>query len=177
MQPRATFGLSSAGATRHAAAMTQRLASVARAAALAAVMAGGARAETIVPPAEFKDYAEGYTLYFEQDGEFAGAETFGPQGRVTWQTPQGGCIDGLWRSYDDELCFYYGVGDAVECWNVLRDEEGLKVRSLGRGQAEPGLTYRITHRDRQPLLCGGPGVQTRAPGAPVSLPGPRPARR
>ena len=157
--------------------MKQRLAFIAALAALAAVLCGAARAETIVPPAEFRDYAEGYTLYFERDGEFAGAEFFAPDGRVTWQSPEGICLDGLWRAYDDRLCFYYGVGDQVECWNVLSDDEGYKVRSLGSGEAPPGLTYRITGRDRQPLACGGPGEETRLrPERPISRPAPRPAR-
>ena len=155
--------------------MKQRLAHFA---AVAAVLSGTAQAETVVPPAEFREYAEGYTLYFEQDGEFAGAEIFAPDGRVTWQSPEGACLDGLWRSYDDRLCFYYGIGDQVECWNVLSDEDGLKVRSLGSGAAPAGLTYRITGRDRQPLSCSGPGEETRlGPGQrPISRPAPRQAR-
>ncbi len=145
--------------------------------ALAALHAAGASAETVVPPAEFVEYAQGYTLTFEQDGEFAGAETFAEDGRVTWQTPDGICIDGLMRAYDDRFCFYYGIDDDVQCWHVLRDEKGLKVRRLDSGPGEPSLTYRITGRDRRPLSCTGPGRDTRLePDGPLSLPAPRPAR-
>lgn len=150
------------------------------AALLATVLALPAAAQTgtVVPPSAFRDYAEGYTLYFERAGEPAGAETFSPDGRVTWQTPQGQCLDGLWRAYDDELCFYYGFGTTVQCWRVLEDEKGLKVESTDDGEAPAGLTYRIIRRDRRPLLCGGPGVRTRArPDTPRLSPrGPRPAR-
>lgn len=135
------------------------------------------RADTIVPPDEFLAYAEGYTLTFEQDGEFAGAESFGPDGAVTWQTPDGVCLDGLMRAYDERSCFYYGDSDVVQCWHVLRDEQGLKVRRLDDGPGEPGLTYRITGRNRQPLSCGGPERETRlGPDGPLSPPAPRPAR-
>ncbi|HUF56230.1 MAG TPA: hypothetical protein VMM55_06675 [Thermohalobaculum sp.] len=145
--------------------------------ALALPAAGAVGADTIVPPDEFLAYAEGYTLTFEQDGEFAGAERFGPDGAVTWQTPEGVCLDGLMRAYDERLCFYYGVSDVVQCWHVLRDEQGLKVQSLGDGPGEPGLTYRITGRSRQPLSCGGPERETRVgPDEPLSPPVPRPAR-
>ena len=145
--------------------------------ALAALPAAGAAAETVVPPAEFAEYAEGYRLTFEADGAFAGAETFGPDGRVTWQTPEGVCLDGLMRAYDDRLCFYYGIRADIQCWHVLRDEQGLKVRSLDGGPSPAGLTYRITERDRQPLSCHGPGRATgHQPDRPLSRPAPRPAR-
>lgn len=146
--------------------------------ALALPAVGHPRAETIVPPDEFLAYAEGYTLTFEQDGEFAGAESFGPDGAVTWQTPDGICLDGLMRAYDERFCFYYGDGDVVQCWHVLRDAQGLKVRSLDDGPDEPGLTYRITGRSRQPLSCSGPDRETRlGPDGPLSPPVPRQARR
>jgi hypothetical protein len=136
-----------------------------------------ARAETIVPPDEFISYAEGHTLSFEQDGEFAGAESFGPDGAVTWQTPDGVCLDGLMRAYAERLCFYYGIEDVVQCWHVLRDEEGMKVRSLDQPPGEEPLTYRITGRSRQPLTCGGPERETRGgPDGPLSPRAPRPAR-
>lgn len=154
--------------------------------ALLCALATGVPADTPVSPAEFREYAEGYTLYFERDGKPAGAETFRPGGEVTWRTPEGVCLEGLWRAYDDELCFYYGINDIVECWQVLRDSQGLKVRHAGggesdgrggeeNGEAEEDATYRITGRDRRPLMCsGGPALPTRArPGPPVSLPAPR----
>ena len=134
-------------------------------------------AETLVPPDEFLAYAEGYTLTFEQDGAFAGAESFGPDGAVTWQTPDGLCLDGLMRAYAERLCFYYGIGDTVQCWHVLRDDQGLKVRSVDPEPGEGPLTYRITERNRQPLDCGGPERETRrGRDGLLSVPVPRPAR-
>ena len=142
--------------------------------ALVPVLATGVRADTPVSPSEFRDYAEGYTLYFEQDGEPAGAEAFGPEGRVTWRTPEGICIEGLWRAYEEDLCFYYGIDDIVECWQVLRDSRGLKVRRTGDEAGEAGdTTYRITGRDRRPLHCTGqPGLPTSMQPGGVMSPAP-----
>lgn len=116
--------------------------------------------ETRVGAAEFRAYAEGHTLYFEQDGREVGSETFHPGGETTWRYTDGTCVDGVWKSQGDELCFYYGDPDGVQCWAVLRDQRGLKVRRLGELDP-PDLTYRITGRDRRPLLCGAPSVKTR----------------
>ena len=155
--------------------MTSRLALLLL--ALAALPAAGASAETVVPPAEFLDYARGYTLTFEENGEFAGAESFADDGRVTMETPEGVCYEGLVRSYDDRICFFYGVSDQVHCWHALRDAKGLKVRSLSDGAGQAGQTYRITGRSRRPVSCQGPAMDTGAErGRPLSRPAPRPAR-
>lgn len=130
-------------------------------AALLLALPAGAAMETPVSPQEFRDYAQGYTLYFaEGDGEPVGSEAFGPEGRATWQSLDGTCVEGLWQAYDDQLCFYYGFEAVVQCWRVLRDPDGLLVRRTGEDQDPPDLTYRITGRDRKPLLCGGPSAET-----------------
>lgn len=122
--------------------------------------AAGAMEEPVTPEA-FREFSEGYTLYFtEKNGTEVGAEAFGADGRATWQSPDGTCIEGLWQAYDGQLCFYYGFEDVVQCWNVLRDEQGLLVRRAGEDQDPPDLTYRITGRDRRPLICGGPSSDT-----------------
>ena len=132
-----------------------------RTAAVALLLALPAGAETVVSPQEFRDYAEGWTLYFEdKNGEHVGAEAFREDGEATWQSPEGWCRDGLWKPHGAQLCFYYGLEDIVQCWRVLRDEEGLKVRRLGDRFDPPDLTYRIVRRDRKPLLCGTPGANT-----------------
>ena len=113
--------------------------------------------EQVVSPNEFREYAEGWTLYFERDGIPFGSEALETGGKTQWRYPDGTCTRGAWRAHGAQLCFLYeegGSGDAL-CWRVLRDEKGLLARLLNGG--EDGIELRVTGRDRKPLLCGGPG--------------------
>lgn len=112
--------------------------------------------EEPVSPAEFREFAEGWTLYFERDGAPFGQEAFEPGGETLWRYPDGSCMEGVWAPHGGQLCFYYGEGEEVLCWRALRDADGLKVRLLGDGP-EAGMELRITGRDREPPLCGAPG--------------------
>lgn len=118
--------------------------------------AAPALAQEIVSPDEFRDYAEGYTLYFSQDGAPFGAERFEPGGKARWRFNDGSCMRGVWRPHGAQLCFLYEMDDGgPQCWRMLRDEEGMFARLLdGEGA---GMEIRITRRDRAPLLCGAPG--------------------
>jgi hypothetical protein len=131
----------------------------ARAALVAACLAAPpvlAAAPEPVSPEEFRDYAEGYTLYFERDGEPWGAESFEPGGAVRWRYPSGVCVDGVWRAYGERACFYYGPGSEVLCWRLKREGDRL-VGTLQDGP-EAGMSLTITGRDRRPLICGGEGL-------------------
>jgi hypothetical protein len=119
--------------------------------------AGPALAAEPVAPSEFRDYAEGHTLYFELDGEPFGSEAFEPGGRTLWRfEKEGTCLEGAWRPYGAQLCFFYedGTGEIL-CWRLLRDEQGLMVRLLGDGP-DAGMTLRITGRDQRAPICGEP---------------------
>jgi hypothetical protein len=120
------------------------------------LLAAPALAEEPVSPAEFRDYAEGWTLHFERDGEPFGQEAFEPGGGTLWRSPDGSCMEGVWRPHGAQLCFYYGEGLEVLCWRALRDERGLYVRLLG-DSPDAGMELRITGRDRHRPLCGEPG--------------------
>ena len=115
--------------------------------------------EEPVSPAEFEDYAEGYTLYFEEEGEPFGSEVFEPDGETLWRYQDGSCMRGVWKAHDGQLCFYYGVGAEVICWEILRDEQGLFVRLLGESE-DAGMELRITRRDKERPVCGDPGRGT-----------------
>ena len=41
--------------------------------------------EKPISPSEFRDYAEGWTLYFERDGQPFGSESFLKNGKVQWR--------------------------------------------------------------------------------------------
>lgn len=125
----------------------------------ALLFAGQAPAQEVVGPEEFRAYAEGYTLYFERDGEEWGAERFNPDGSVRWRYPDGTCLDGVWRGHDGQVCFYYGPGSEVLCWEMRRFGSVLMGRLLGEGE-DAGLELTITGRDKRPLICGAEGFDT-----------------
>ncbi len=107
----------------------------------------------IVSASEFREYAEGYTLYFEFEGQRFGEEEFYEGGSTRWRYEDYTCADGAWRAHGDDICFYYNLPAEVLCWRVLRDEEGLYAELLD--SAEGGeMTLRIVGRDTRPLLCG-----------------------
>lgn len=115
--------------------------------------------EQPMSPSEFREYAEGYTLYFNRDGEEFGSESFEPGGNTLWRYLDGSCMPGVWRPHGAQVCFYYGEGSDVLCWRVLRDDQGILVRLLGDGP-DAGMELRITGRDQRELICGDPGQGT-----------------
>lgn len=125
-------------------------------AALVGLLAFPAAAADLVTPGEFRDYAEGWTLYFEREGERWGEEQFLPGGGTVWRFQDGTCAEGAWREYDGQVCFYYGTAEeGVLCWQMLRDEQGLFAKLMSNVEGQ-GMELRITGRDRVPPLCGGP---------------------
>lgn len=129
---------------------------------LIAVAASGlppALAEEPVSPSEFRDYAEGHTLYFDRDGEAFGSEAFEPGGRTTWRYLDGSCLEGVWRPHGAQICFYYGEASEVLCWRLIRDKQGLLVRLLGDTE-DAGMELRVTRRDERKPICGEPGRGT-----------------
>ena len=114
-------------------------------------------AQEVMSPEEFRDYAEGYTLYFEENGEPFGTESFGTDGSTKWRYRDGSCVEGAWRPHEAQICFYYGDTQGVLCWWMLRDGDEIIARLLGDDQTQP-LELRITRRDKRPLICGDPGT-------------------
>ena len=118
--------------------------------------------DTPVSPSEFRAFAEGYTLYFDRDGEPFGSESFAPGGNTVWRYNDGSCVNGAWRPHGAQLCFLYeteGVDGDVLCWRVLRTEKGDLIARLLQGE-NAGLELKVTGRDQKPLLCGDPGTAT-----------------
>ena len=120
-----------------------------------------ALADEPISPEEFRDFAEGWTLHFERDGEPFGSEAFEQGGKVRWRYSDGSCVRGAWRPRDQQLCFLYdseGEGPVVNCWQMMRDDAGMFARLMDGENA--GMELRVARRDRTPLLCGDPGVST-----------------
>jgi hypothetical protein len=126
---------------------------------LAAFTFAPAVAQEPISPSEFRQYAEGYTLYFERDGEAFGSEAFEPGGQTLWRYMDGSCVKGAWRPYGGQICFYYGGESDVLCWRMIRDDQGLLVRLLGDSE-DAGMELRITARDKRLPVCGEPGRGT-----------------
>lgn len=127
----------------------------------ASVAATEARPDEPVTPEEFADYALGWTLHFERDGEPWGTESFGDDGSVRWRYPGGECMDGVWRAYEGQVCFFYGPGTDVLCWELRRAAPGgnILARLTGTGE-HAGMELEITGRDRRPLICTSDGART-----------------
>ena len=124
--------------------------------------AGTLAAEEPLSPTQFREYAEGWTLYFDRDGQPFGSETFEPDGKVRWRYRDGSCVDGNWRPHGAQLCFLYDAENAeaeVLCWRVLRQDDGGLIARLLNSQ-NAGMELNITRRDKKPLLCGSPGTET-----------------
>ena len=118
--------------------------------AVLALAAGPAAAEERLSGEAFSDFATGYTIYYEtEEGDRYGSESFDEDGFVTWRAPNGQCIRGGWRAYDDDLCFLF-EGE-VQCWAYYQDPDGRYVRPVD--EEEPKL--RVVRRDRTPLSCFG----------------------
>ncbi|HET7409951.1 MAG TPA: hypothetical protein VFJ13_07100 [Paracoccaceae bacterium] len=123
------------------------------------LMAVPALADDIVSPEEFREYAEGYTVYFERNGQPFGSESFEPGGKTRWRFNDGSCVRGVWQPQGAQLCFLYDMDSAGPlCWRMLRDDEGMVARLLDGPDA--GMEIRIIGRDKAPLLCGEPGRST-----------------
>lgn len=124
--------------------------------------AGLVQAEEPVSPSEFREYSEGYTLYFERNGEAFGSERFGEGGKSRWRYSDGSCVSGAWRAHGAQICFLYEStaeeDREVLCWRILRDDKGMIARLLSGARA--GLELRVVGRDRKPLLCGDPATST-----------------
>ena len=121
-----------------------------------ALLALPVAAEEPISPSEFRDYAEGYTIYFDRDGKPFGSEAFEPGGKTLWRSSDGSCLAGVWRPHGAQVCFFYGEGAEVMCWRMLRDDQGMLARLLGDGP-DAGLELRITGRDKREPVCGEPG--------------------
>lgn len=132
---------------------------LARLTLLLLALAAPARAGDIVSPQEFRAFAEGYTLYFEKDGQPFGTESYVKGGRTEWMFRDGTCTPGVWRPHGAQVCFYYGDGDDVQCWRMTHAGEAIEAELLSEGP-DQGLRLMITRRDRTPLICAGEGTDS-----------------
>lgn len=120
-----------------------------------------ARAEEMLTPEEFAEFALGWTLYFERDGEPWGAEEFRGDGSVRWQFQSGDCTEGIWRPYQGAICFTYEDAHEILCWQMSRSEtdDRLIAKLVGQGEGDV-LELEIVRKDKRPLICSPEGTDT-----------------
>lgn len=104
---------------------------------------------------DFKAYAEGYTLHFEDEaGRYFGSEQYLADGQTVWRPRNGECERGVWAEDQGRICFLYVVG--IACWKVYAEDNGLSAVSANgdSGEIDEAPT-RLSLRDRNqiPVSC------------------------
>ncbi len=127
------------------------------AALLVAIAASAATAADRMAPESFRDYSEGSTLIFAEEGVedmFYGAEQYLSDGEVIWQDASGRCVRGSWEARGADLCFTYSDDPLLTlCWGFWHDEAGFYAKLVGSPQDD---RLRVVARTDQPLQCKGP---------------------
>jgi hypothetical protein len=126
-------------------------------AALAAVVATGAPAQTTVAPEAFEALSEGRTLTFSLGDAFFGAEQYFAGRRSLWLAGDGTCLEGRWYAEGEQICFLYRNDPAPHCWLFREDAGGYSAHLVEDG-AESGLALRLSGMSDEPLACPGPDV-------------------
>ncbi|ETX27575.1 hypothetical protein [Roseivivax isoporae] len=118
-------------------------------------LAGAATAQEAMTAAEFEAYVTGKTLYFGENGEAYGVETYLEDRRVRWSFLDGDCKDGIWYEDAGNICFVYEDNPVPQCWSFFRAEGGLRAVF----ENDPGQTVLYEARqDDAPMICHGPDV-------------------
>jgi len=105
--------------------------------------------------ADFKAYAEGYTLHFEDlSGRYFGSEQYFPDGKTLWRPRNGECERGVWAEDRGRICFLYVVG--LACWKLYVEDGGISAFSANGDNGEIDETptqLRLRDRNQIPVTC------------------------
>jgi hypothetical protein len=126
--------------------------------ALALGLGAAARAETVVPPAEFEAMAEGRTLHFSFLGAAFGAEQFLPGRRTIWRFADASCDAGRWRPEGEAICFTYETLEGPICWRFLDLGGARYAAELLEGGRPADFRLELERIDADPVPCPGPKV-------------------
>jgi hypothetical protein len=123
--------------------------------ALATLAPSVARAEgTPLSAIEFAGRVTGKTIYFEQQGRAYGAETYRPDGTVTWRFSGEACREGRWYPDAGAICFVYDYAPTEpQCWFFFDRPEGLVGRVVGD---DPQFDLLGRRESPAPLICDQP---------------------
>ncbi len=122
---------------------------------LLAPLTAAAEGRPAMTGADFRAYAEGYTLHFEDEsGRYFGSEQYFPDGHTVWRPRNGECERGVWAEDQGRICFLYVVG--IACWKVYVEDEGLSAVSANGDAGEIDETptrLRLRDRNQVPVSC------------------------
>lgn len=117
--------------------------------------ANGAAAQ-VLDGAAFDAFSRGTTLYFQEHGQFYGAEQYFSDHRTVWRSNDGRCVNGKWSVVKQDICFAYDNGDGPYCWRMEQTESGLTATSRNDPAKTPPVVLELSGQDHVPILCTGP---------------------
>ena len=105
-----------------------------------------------IPPADWRAKTEGRTVWYRIGPVMWGREHYHPgTNRITFQFPDGDCLDAVWSFDDGWYCFDFGPAleaSGPHCFRHLALDDRLFALS---SRGDPQEIDRI---DRTPLSCG-----------------------
>ncbi len=134
--------------------MTPRMQAMAVFLALAAFPA---RAEDAMSGAEFGAYVGGHTVTYAHDGRIYGMEQYLPDRKVIWRQIGGDCQEGSWFEAEGQICFDYGDGIALQCWQFVN--EGGRLGARADSDPQGTWLYEV-QRSQEPMQCPAPYLGT-----------------
>jgi hypothetical protein len=124
-------------------------------AALLALTALPAAADTLMTAEEFDAYTRGKTLFYGRNGEAYGAEIYLSNRRVQWSFLDGECKEGEWYEEAGLICFVYEDNPDPQCWSFEQGAGGL----IARFENDPETPELYEAEDiGEEMLCLGPKV-------------------
>ena len=126
-----------------------------RLALLLSLIATPLAAQDLMTAEEFDAYTRGKTLFYGQNGQAYGAETYHKNRRVEWSFLDGECNEGLWYEQNGLICFVYENNTVPQCWSFVQSPRGL----IARFENNSDTTELYEAEDiGEEMLCLGPKV-------------------
>lgn len=99
---------------------------------------------------EWTAMTHGRTVWYRIDGALWGRESYRQDGKVTFQFPDGECLDADWTYEAPWYCFDFGqaLGGSPHCFRHIRLDQ--RLYALGRS----GAPQAIDRIDDAPIACG-----------------------
>lgn len=120
-----------------------------------ALFATPAWAETPMTATEFETFSTGRTFTFGNSANPYGIERYHNGRRVTWAFLGEDCQEGVWFPDGDNICFDYGDGTPVQCWQFFDEGETLRARFMN--DPANNVEYRVREAEI-PLICPNLGA-------------------
>ncbi|WP_145962999.1 hypothetical protein [Mangrovicoccus ximenensis] len=136
--------------------MTRRMHGMAAVLALLAAPAAAAE-PSAMSGEEFGAYVDGHTVTYAHDGRVYGMEQYLPGRKVIWRQFGGDCQEGVWFEAGGQICFDYGEGIPLQCWQFVHDGGRLGARA----DSDPAGSWLYeVQRSTEPMHCPAPYLGT-----------------